>query len=109
MRLHHTIGIGLALFALVGPSRGAERQLLPVISTDGVTNFLANSSFEGGEGWGCSAGKYFGWTADVFRRVGQWDDSQAVHGKRSWKVTLSADKPLKIYGGYALLGAEVRT
>jgi len=86
-----------------------KRELLPVISTDGVTNALTNSSFEGGEGWGCSASKYFDWTADVFRRVGKWDDSQAFHGKRSWKVTLSAHKPLRLYGGSALLAAEVRT
>lgn len=174
MRLRHTIGIGLALLALVEPSRGAEalvynnsfdkaadgrsepdgwstagdpavvqeltldqdpqcgrvarhtctlwpaevatadtappkRQWLPVISTDGTTNALANSSFEGGEGWGCSAGEYLDWTADVFRRVGQWDQSQAFHGKRSWKVTLSADKPLKIYGGHSMLAPDVRT
>ena len=57
---------------------------------EGVTNALPNSSFEGGEGWGCSAGSDYDWTANLFQRVGQWDDSQAFHGKRSWKVTLSA-------------------
>ena len=85
-----------------------KRQWLPAIPMTGVTNALANSSFEGGEGWGCSAGRYYDWTANLFQRVGQWDDSQAFHGKRSWKVTLSAAKPLMLYGGYTLLAAEVR-
>ena len=85
-----------------------RRQWLPAIPMTGVTNALPNSSFEGGEGWGCSAGKYYDWTANLFRRVGQWDESQAFHGKRSWKVTLSAAKPLMIYGGYTQLAAEVR-
>ena len=85
-----------------------RRQWLPALSMTGVTNALPNSSFEGGEGWGCSASKNYDWTANLFRRVGQWDESQAFHGTRSWKVTLSADKPLQIYGGYTLLASEVR-
>ena len=85
-----------------------RRQWLPAIPMAGVTNALPNSSFEGGEGWGCSASKNYDWTANLFQRVGQWDESQAFHGKRSWKVTLSAGKPLMIYGGYTLLAAEVR-
>ena len=74
-----------------------------------MTNALANSSFEGGEGWGCSAGRNYDWTANLFRRVGQWDDTQAFHGKRSWKVTLSPSAPLMLYGGYTQLAAEVRS
>ena len=85
-----------------------KRQWLPAVSMTGATNALVNSSFEGGEGWGCSAGKNYDWTANLFRRVGQWDESQAFHGKRSWKVTLSAEKPLLLYGGYTLLQTEVR-
>jgi hypothetical protein len=83
------------------------RRWLPAIPGEGVTNALPNSSFEGGEAWGCSAGRGADWTADVFRRVGQWDDSQAVHGSRSWKVTLSPDHPLMLYGGYTQLAAAV--
>ena len=85
-----------------------RRQWLPAVSLTGATNALVNSSFEGGEGWGCSAGRNYDWTANLFRRVGQWDESQAFHGKRSWKVTLSAEKPLLLYGGYTLLQTEVR-
>ena len=54
-------------------------------------------------------GRNFDWTINLFQRVGHWDDSQAFHGKRSWKVTLSADAPLMLYGGYTQLAAEVRT
>ncbi len=73
-----------------------------------MTNALPNSSFETGEGWGCSAGRNYGWMANIFRRVGQWDDSQAFHGRRSWKVTLSHREPLMVYSGYTQLAAEVR-
>jgi hypothetical protein len=86
-----------------------KRQWLPAIPIEGLTNALPNSSFEGGEGWGCSAGRYYDWTANLFQRIGQWDDSQAFHGKRSWKVTLSPSQPLMLYGGYTQLAAEVRT
>jgi len=85
-----------------------KRQWLPAVTIEGAANALANSSFEAGQGWGCSAGRYYDWTANIFRRVGQWDESQSFHGKRSWKVTLSAGKPLMLYGGYTRLAAEVR-
>jgi hypothetical protein len=85
-----------------------KRQWLPTITMAGAANVLPNSSFEFGEGWGCSATGYYGWTADVFHRIGGWDESQAVHGKRSWKVTLSAAKPLMLYGGYLRLAEPVR-
>jgi hypothetical protein len=94
---------------MLAETTAPERQWLPAVPMTGVTNALANSSFEGGEGWGCSAGRDYDWTANLFRRVGQWDDSQAFHGKRSWKVTLSASQPLMLYGGYTQLAAEVRT
>ena len=77
--------------------------------SQGVTNALPNSSFEGGEGWGCSAGSGDDWTANLFRRIGEWDDSEAFHGKRSWKVTLSPSQPLMLYGGYTELASEVRS
>lgn len=86
-----------------------KRQWLPEVSLEGVSNALPNSSFEEGEGWGCSAGRYYDWTANVFRRIGEWDDSQAYHGIRSWKVTLSPSAPLMLYGGYTKLAAEVRS
>lgn len=84
-----------------------KREWLPAVRLKDTGNALANSSFETAEGWGSSAGRYFHWTANVFQRVGQWDESQAFHGKRSWKVTLSATRPLWIYGGYAHLAAKV--
>ena len=90
-------------------SAAPKREWLPAISVEGVINAIPNSSFEGGEGWGCSAGRYYDWTANVFRRVGGWDDSEAFHGKRSWKVTLSSARPLTLYGGYTQLATEVRT
>ncbi len=76
-----------------------KRQRFPVISMEGVQNAIPNSSFEcGGAGWGCPADRSGG-GSDVFERLGEWDQSQAFDGKGSWKLTLSADKPLMNYGG----------
>lgn len=56
-----------------------KRQWRPVVPMQGVTNALLNSSFETGEGWGCSAGKPISWIVNLFQRVGQWDDLSLIH------------------------------
>ena len=86
-----------------------HEQWLPAIPMTGVKNALPNSSFEAGEGWGTSAGGNFGWMANLFQRLGRWDDSHAFDGKRSWKVTLSVHEPLMLYAAYLQSVTEVRT
>ncbi|MEZ8219313.1 hypothetical protein B0813_002850 [Candidatus Fervidibacteria bacterium JGI MDM2 SSWTFF-3-K9] len=63
---------------------------LPQIPTDGVVNFLPNSSFEcGTAGWGSYAPDLRWWMGNVFQLVGELDDKTSVHGKFSLKVSLS--------------------
>lgn len=76
-------------------------QRLPQLSIVPGQNALPNSSFElGGTGWGCLGAGGTSWAANLFRLEGQWDDSQAFHGKRSWKLTLSRHQPLVTYFDY---------
>lgn len=63
---------------------------LPQIPTEGVVNFLPNSSFEcGAAGWGSYAPDLRWWMGNVFQLVGELDDKTSVHGKFSLKVSLS--------------------
>lgn len=76
-------------------------QRLPQLSVVPGKNAIPNSSFELGEtGWGCLGAGGTSWAANLFRLEGRWDDSQAVHGRRSWKLTLSGKEPLVTYFDY---------
>jgi hypothetical protein len=63
---------------------------LPQIPTEGVVNFLPNSSFEcGTAGWGSYAPDLRWWMGNVFQLIGELDDKTSAHGRFSLKVTLS--------------------
>jgi len=69
-----------------------RRQWHPQLPTAGVTNALPNSGFEcGGANWGCWGGDLPGWGGQVFRLLGDWDDSRAFEGRHSWKLSLSPE------------------
>ncbi len=62
---------------------------LPQIPTEGVVNFLPNSSFEcGTAGWGSYAPDLRWWMGNVFRLIGELDNKTAVHGKHSLRIVL---------------------
>jgi len=65
---------------------------LPQIPTEGVVNFLPNSSFEcGTAGWGSYAPELSSAVrmGNVFQLIGELDDKTSAHGRFSLKVTLS--------------------
>ena len=73
----------------------------PLICTEGVRNVIPNSSFEcGPAGWGSYAPKLGGWTGNVYRLLGEIDESTAVHGKRSLRIRLAKDRPPIFYFDY---------
>ncbi|WP_347246271.1 hypothetical protein [Thermogutta sp.] len=83
------------------PVPGFRPQRLPQLVTTGDKNFLPNSSFElGGFGWGSLGQGRTTWAANLFRLEGELDESQAYHGHRSWKLTVSHDKRSRIYFDY---------
>ena len=88
-----------------------QRQWRPALLPSGVGNALPNSSFEcGGSGWGCWSPGISGWGGQVFRRMGELDESQAFHGRRSWKLSLSPDAlPVIYWDYYEPLEARIRT
>ncbi len=65
-------------------------QRFPQLPTDGVVNFLPNSSFEcGTSGWGSYAPDLRWWMGNVFQLVGELDERTAAHGQRSLRLMLN--------------------
>ncbi len=63
-----------------------ETELHPALSTDGVRNFIPNSSFEcGASGWG-SFDPYIRAWGNVFRLIGEVDRSVARDGQASLRI-----------------------
>ena len=63
---------------------------LPEIAVEGRRNLIPNSSFECGvTGWGSYSPQIRTWTGNVFRLVGELDESQARHGRCSFRLQLS--------------------
>lgn len=67
-------------------------QWFPQISTDGVRNFVPNSSFEcGREGWGSMTYGSSPGGGDPYRLEGELDGTTAHHGKHSLRIGLSPE------------------
>ncbi|MFA5189835.1 MAG: carbohydrate binding domain-containing protein [Verrucomicrobiia bacterium] len=74
--------------SLTESATGQER--LPQIATDGVKNFVPNSSFEcGGANWGSYTYGLSGWMGNLYRLEGDADGAVARHGGRSLKIALA--------------------
>lgn len=84
---------------------------LPQIPTEGVVNFLPNSSFEcGTAGWGSYAPDLRWWMGNVFRLIGELDDKTAVHGKFSLRVSLDeSDLPTFYFDWFDPIRQPVRS
>ena len=77
------------------------RQWFPQIPTDGVKNFLPNSSFEcGGANWGSYTYGLRGWGGNLYRLEGVVDDAVAEHGEHSLKIALSPETMPVFYFDY---------
>ncbi|MBI5396329.1 MAG: carbohydrate binding domain-containing protein, partial [Verrucomicrobia bacterium] len=68
----------------------AGQEWFPQITTEGVKNFVPNSSFEcGGANWGSYTYGLSGWMGNLYRLEGDVDGAVAQHGGRSLKIALS--------------------
>lgn len=76
-------------------------QWFPQIATEGVKNFLPNSSFEcGGANWGSYTYGLRGWGGNLYRLEGVVDDAVAEHGKHSLKIALGPKTSPVFYFDY---------
>ncbi len=82
----------------------------PHIATDGMRNLIPNSSFEcGPAGWGSYAPDLKGWTGNVYRLIGEIDDTTAAHGKRSLRIQLTEGRlPVFFFDYYGPIEEKVR-
>jgi hypothetical protein len=66
------------------------QQWFPQIATDGVKNFVPNSSFEcGGANWGSYTYGLSGWAGNLYRLEGELDRAVAHHGNHSLRIALT--------------------
>ncbi len=72
-------------------SESAEgQQWFPQIATEGVKNFVPNSSFEcGTANWGSYTWGLSGWAGNLYRLEGELAAAVAQHGQHSLKISLS--------------------
>ena len=67
----------------------AGQHWFPAIATDGVKNFVPNSSFEcGGANWGSFTWGLSGWAGNLYRLEGTLDDDAAQHGRTGLQIAL---------------------
>lgn len=73
------------------------QQWYPQISTEGVKNFVPNSSFEcGGAGWGSISYGLPGWAGNLYRLEGELDATAPQQGGHSLKLALNP-RTLPVY------------
>lgn len=77
------------------------QQWFPQVSSQGVKNFLPNSSFEcGGAGWGSFTYGLSGWAGNLYRLEGEADQRTVCHGRQSLKIELSPKTAPVFYFDY---------
>ena len=73
------------------------QQWYPQIGTEGVKNFLPNSSFEcGGANWGSLTFGLAGWAGNLYRLEGETDTNAPQHGAHCLKISLNP-RTLPVY------------
>ena len=82
--------------------RGATAsEWFPQISTEGVKNFVPNSSFEcGTANWGSFTYGLSGWAGNLYRLEGEADGAVAQHGQHSLKIALTPETLPVFYFDY---------
>ncbi len=81
----------------------------PQIETEGVSNFIPNSSFEcGTAGWGSYNPEMTTWAGNVFSLIGEIDEQTAFHGQRSMRVEVAKGKaPVFMWDWFDLVEDEI--
>ena len=78
-----------------------RRQYQPQIAAKGVGNPIPNSSFEAGTaGWGSWSPSIRYWGGNVFRLLGEVDDTTAAHGRRSLRLRVDKGHMPTFYFDY---------
>jgi len=68
------------------------QEWFPQIATEGVKNFVPNSSFEcGTANWGSFTYGLRGWAGNLYRLEGEADGTVAQHGRHSLKIALTPE------------------
>ena len=84
---------------LAGSAEG--QQWFPQLATEGVKNFVPNSSFEcGTANWGSFTYGLKGWAGNLYRLEGQADDTTAQHGRHSLRISLAPETLPVFYFDY---------
>lgn len=66
------------------------QQWFPQLATEGLTNFVPNSSFECGTAqWGSFTWGLGGWAGNLYRLEGELDTTAAPHGRHALKIALT--------------------
>jgi hypothetical protein len=74
---------------VLAESAGGQ-EWFPQISTEGVKNFVPNSSFEcGTANWGSFTYGLSGWAGNLYRLEGESDGAVAQHGRHSLRIALT--------------------
>ena len=74
---------------VLAESAGGQ-EWFPQISTQGVKNFVPNSSFEcGTANWGSFTYGLSGWAGNLYRLEGESDGAVAQHGRHSLRIALT--------------------
>ncbi len=85
---------------VLAESAGGQ-EWFPQISTEGVKNFVPNSSFEcGTANWGSFTYGFSGWANNLYRLVGESDSKVAQHGQHSLKIALTPETLPVFYFDY---------
>jgi len=94
---------------LLAESAGGQ-EWFPQICTEGVKNFVPNSSFEcGTANWGSFTYGLSGWAGNLYRLEGEPDGTVAQHGRHSLKIALTpATLPVFFFDYYEPIRQPVR-
>jgi hypothetical protein len=86
------------------------QEWFPQISTQGVKNFVPNSSFEcGTANWGSFTYGLSGWAGNLYRLEGESDGTVAQHGRHSLKIALTPNTlPVFFFDYYDPIRQPVR-
>ena len=87
------------------------QQYFPQIATEGVKNFVPNSSFEcGTANWGSLSPASRGWQGNLYRLEGELDAGAAAHGQHSFKLELSPGTlPVSSFDSYRPSRHQIRS
>ena len=94
---------------VLAPVAAQRYEYHPQIRTDGVSNFIPNSSFEcGAADWGSYNPKMTTWAGNLFRLTGEIDERAAFHSRHSMRVEVDkGESPVFMWDWFDLVEEEM--